>query len=98
MKLKFRCEEVSLHVVYRSPNSIKENDDALCKWFKEMAGINILIGDFNLPDVDWQNGKAGSRGREFLELRWTYSTSNTYDSLPTQVETYLISYCVTEKE
>ena len=67
IRMKFRCEEVNLHIVYRSPNSKKNNDDALCKWVKELSGTNILIGDFNLPDIDWQNGIAGSRGREFLD-------------------------------
>ena len=52
MKMKFGNEEAKLHVVYRSPNSQKANDDDLNKWIKEMTGANVLIGDFNFPDVD----------------------------------------------
>ena len=62
-----RCVDVNLHVVYRSPNSSVDNDAALCNYIKETRGINILIGDFNFPDVDWTNGKSGSKGRKFYE-------------------------------
>ena len=60
-------EKIRVHVVYRSPNSKKANDDGLCQWVKEMRGTNILIGDFNFPDIDWANGVARSKGRDFLE-------------------------------
>ena len=65
--MKFRCETIKLHVIYRSPNSKKENDDDLCSWIKEMKGPNVLIGDLNFPDVDWQNERSGSKGREFYD-------------------------------
>ena len=67
IKMKFGGEDVKLHVVYRSPNSQKTNDDDLCNWIKNITGVNILIGDFNFPDVDWQNGQSGSKGRDFLD-------------------------------
>ena len=67
IELKSGGEEVRVHVVYRSPNSKKTNDDGLCTWVKEMRGTNILIGDFNFPDIDWGNGVARSKGRDFLE-------------------------------
>ena len=52
IKMKLGNEEVNLHVIYRSPNSKKTNDDDLSNWVKQMSGTNILIGDFNFPDVD----------------------------------------------
>ena len=67
VELKSGGEEVRIHMVYRSPNSKKANDDGLCTWVKEMRGANILIGDFNFPDIDWANGVARSKGRDFLE-------------------------------
>ena len=66
IRMRLGCEDVNVHVVYRSPNSQKANDDSLCRWVKEMRGTNILIGDFNFPDIDWQNGRSGSRGRDFF--------------------------------
>ena len=67
VRVKCRCEDINLHCIYRSPNSTRDNDANLCKWIVEMRGSNILIGDFNFPDVDWEAGSAGARGREFYE-------------------------------
>ena len=67
VKINSKGEDVRLHVIYRSPNSAKTNDEDLCKWMREMRGQNVLIGDFNFPDIDWSLGTAGSRGREFYD-------------------------------
>ena len=67
IRMKFTDKNVNLHVIYRSPNSSKNNDEALVKWVKAMHGQNVLIGDFNLPDIDWTTGCAGGRGRDFYE-------------------------------
>ena len=32
-----------------------------------MSGINILIGDFNFPDIAWEDGRAGAKGKPFYE-------------------------------
>ena len=65
--IKCGSEDVNIHVVYRSPNSKKENDASLTNWVKSMRGNNVMIGNFNFPDIDWVAGTAGSRGREFFE-------------------------------
>ena len=67
VNMKFPEENVKLHVIYRSPNSNKSNDEELTKWVKEMRGQNVLIGDLNYPDIDWLTGTAGSKGREFYD-------------------------------
>ena len=65
--VKLGRNEMYFHVVYRSPNSSAGNDDALCEYVKELRGTNVLMGDFNFPDIDWANGASGSRGRKFYE-------------------------------
>ena len=67
INMKFVEENVKLHIIYRSPNSSRDNDDALVKWVKEMRGQNVMIGDFNFPDIDWSAGSAGAKGREFYD-------------------------------
>ena len=64
-----RCgsAEIKLHVIYRSPNSNELNDMHLCEYVGGLRGTNVLIGDFNMPDIDWGNGMSGSRGRKFFE-------------------------------
>ena len=32
-----------------------------------MRGQNVIIGDINFPDIDWETGTAGSKGRAFYE-------------------------------
>jgi hypothetical protein len=63
-------------VVYRSPNSSKENDDKLLKLLTsttELAGIlRILItGDFNVPEITYStrlvHGITGSYQVEFFD-------------------------------
>ena len=36
VKIKSRGEDVRLHVIYRSPNSARSNDDDLCEWVRNM--------------------------------------------------------------
>ena len=67
MKIKVKNTEINFHAIYRSPNSTNDNDDELCRWVTEMRGINILIGDFNFPEIVWEDGRAGARGRPFFE-------------------------------
>ena len=67
VRVKCQNEDVKIHAIYRSPNSKKENDEELCKWVESMNGTNILIGDLNFPDIDWENGTSGSKGRDFFE-------------------------------
>ena len=67
VKVKKGSEDVNINVIYRSPNSKKANDDDLSKWITEIRGPSLLIGDFNFPDVDWESGIAGSKGRGFFE-------------------------------
>ena len=67
VNIKFLDKNVKIHVIYRSPNSSISNDEALAKWVKEMHGQNVLIGDFNFPDIDWSTGSAGGKGREFYD-------------------------------
>ena len=67
VNMKFPEESVNLHVIYRSPNSSSNNDDELAQWIKGMRGQNVLIGDFNFPDIDWSTGAASGKGREFYE-------------------------------
>jgi len=55
----------TIFLVYRPPNST--DMAGLIKLIQNVAPNTILIGDFNLPGIDWQNGRAAGRAGEFLE-------------------------------
>ena len=62
-------EKLTFYVIYHSPNSSKENTSELCQLLEKTKenNFNVLIGDFNLPDIDWNNSTAGPKGKSFLE-------------------------------
>ena len=43
VKINSKGEDVRLHVIYRSPNSAKTNDEDLCKWIKEIFNPVLRI-------------------------------------------------------
>ena len=62
IKIKGSKDDISIHVIYRSPNSTKQNDDDLCKWIKGLKGQFIAIGDFNFLGIDdWEKGRSDAK-------------------------------------
>lgn len=56
LAVKLTFQLMNVLIVYRSPNSSLENDEQLLHLLNEFsqpgAGF-LIIGDFNLPDIDW---------------------------------------------
>ena len=43
-------------IVYRSPHSTETNNETLYKCIQELSNRNLIImGDFNYPNIDWNN-------------------------------------------
>ena len=49
--IKLNNKDLKILTVYRSPNSVKTNDDELCKLLEKMNGLYVIFGDFNFPDI-----------------------------------------------
>ena len=73
VKVKGLGHDLSLHIVYRSPNSTRENDAHLCQWIREMRGDCLIVGDFNFPGIRWDSGCTDSRGGPFMRRAQMYS-------------------------
>jgi hypothetical protein len=54
-------------LVYRPPNSGPENIQELCKIIRELDKDTVVVGDFNLPEINWENEMSGARGRPVLD-------------------------------
>ncbi|MGL5707139.1 MAG: endonuclease/exonuclease/phosphatase family protein, partial [Aeromonas sp.] len=71
--LNFHSKAVLLACIYRSPCSTAEEDAELLKLldgYRALTQQVVLIGDFNMPEIDWALQEAhGSRGGE-LFLSW----------------------------
>jgi hypothetical protein len=53
-------------VIYRPPNSGPNNISELCKILGALKRNSIVLGDFNLPEIDWTNEQSGARGHQCL--------------------------------
>jgi len=60
-------KQLTMYLVYRSPNSTAEATENLVKLIKKAEKNVVFIGDFNYPTIDWENGT--SRGRQAEEFR-----------------------------
>ena len=69
VKMKTHKRETCLYVIYRSPNSKRENDDAMCEWIRDLKGSVLIVGDLKFQGIDWQNGTSDLKGRPFYEAR-----------------------------
>jgi len=91
-KVKTGNVTTTIFLVYRPPNSV------------DMAGLSnivlnappnsIIIGDFNLPGVDWENGTANGRAHEFLAATEERFMEQLVD-FPTQVKGNILDLVLT---
>ncbi len=62
------CTNVEFSLEYRSPNSRPEAMDALPAPVRQAEKNAVILGDYNLPNIDWEKGTAtGTRLAQFLE-------------------------------
>jgi hypothetical protein len=54
-------------ILYRPPNSGHENLQELCEILNNLEKETIVVGDFNLPEINWETKTSGARGRPVLE-------------------------------
>ncbi len=63
----FLVHDITVHLVYRSTNAHPEAMNDLIRLVRSVKKNSVLIGDFNLPDIDWETGGAAARSAGFLE-------------------------------
>ena len=66
--IQFSLEGKKCVLVYRSPN-IGDQDHLLKTFLSQLGPCDVIIGDFNLPGIDWKNHLAStSNEEEYIEL------------------------------
>jgi hypothetical protein len=63
----FKISDVTIYLVYRSPNAPSEAMEGLVNLIKSTKKNTVLIGDFNLPDINWVTGESSRRATNFVE-------------------------------
>ena len=66
-KVQTKGEPLTIILIYRPPGAGNANTDNLCSIIKNLEKQTIIVGDFNLPDINWQNMTSSTRGRAVLE-------------------------------
>jgi len=59
-------EKLNVILTYRPPSSGPANTASLCEILRSLDSNTVLIGDINLPGVNWTENQADSKGRELL--------------------------------
>ena len=59
-------KSINFLLAYRSPNSSTKNTSDLCKLMTGMKTNSILVGDINLPNIDWSSNDSDNKSSEFL--------------------------------
>ena len=66
--LKTFDSPVNIFLVYKPPSSNVNNQEKLCDLINSIPKNSVLIGDFNYPNIDWENNTADSNiSRKFME-------------------------------
>jgi len=64
-KVRTNSLTTTLYLVYRPPSSTDMK--GMVEIIKNVGPNSILIGDFNLPGIDWQAGTSDRKSKDFLE-------------------------------
>ena len=69
-KLSDKSDSYYIYLVYRPPSAGASSKDKLCELLRCAEKNSILVGDFNLPGINWESGEArGEDDRVMQELQ-----------------------------
>jgi Endonuclease-reverse transcriptase len=66
---KFKVSDIIMYLIYRSPSSGLNSFSGMPDLLREAEKKCEIVGDFNVPEIDWDSGTARGRARELLELQ-----------------------------
>ena len=91
---KFSVRDIVVYLVYRSPNSPVAEMTKKAELIRGAEKDSVLIGDFNLPQVDWEGGTARGNSKEVLEAVEDMLMSQMVD-FSTQVKGNILDLVIT---
>jgi hypothetical protein len=66
-KVLTETDSINFVLVYRPPRNAAESYHGLTQLIESVQANTVLVGDFNLPSIDWESGEArGGGGRKIF--------------------------------
>ena len=92
----FKTRDVTFYIIYSPPNGGQPSIDSLTRLIQSVGRDSVLVGDFNIPDINWELGTSGGRTRHLLEAAEesmmeqlvdfpTHTRGNTLDLILTNI-------------
>ncbi len=91
----FKICDVSFYLLYRSPNAPPEALVKLAELVRSAPKNCFFIGDFNLPEVEWDTGESSSRAKPLLEAMEDKNMVQAV-GFPTQVSGNILDLIITD--
>ena len=63
---KFLLNDITVYLIYRPPSGGLTSIAGLTELVRRTEKSSIMVGDFNLPEINWSSGQTGARSREFM--------------------------------
>ena len=64
---RFSVCGTTIYLIYRPPSGGAASIESLAELIRSVDRNSILIGDFNLPDIDWESGQARGASKKVME-------------------------------
>lgn len=89
-------KDVHCYLVYRPPGAAKSATDLLAELLLGAEQNCVILGDFNLPDIDWEECTASSRARNLLEAS-NERGLNQMINFPTHIKGNILDLIFTDR-
>ena len=90
--------KMNVTLIYRSPNSTTANNDLLFDLIDVIADTenNIILGDFNLPNIDWKTLNCDRKSQRLIDISTTKSLVQIVD-FPTHIKGNILDLVFTDR-
>ena len=92
----FKVCQTTFVIVYRSPNSNKTNNDLLCELIEKLPSNCVILGDFNLPGIDWVRSTANRKSQTIYDAISTKCLSQMVN-IPTHIKGNVLDLVLTDR-